>query len=138
MTMKESLTIGKLASASGVSVETIRFYERKGILKQPRKQGAFRHYPDEYIARVQFIKRSQELGFTLKESKELLDLRIKNQSKCSDVLSKTEEKILEIDQKIKDLKQMKKSLQGLVNCCEDTSLPLSECPILECFMVRRD
>lgn len=138
MTMKESLTIGKLASASGVSVETIRFYERKGILKQPRKQGAFRHYPDEYIARVQFIKRSQELGFTLKESKELLDLRIKNQSKCSDVLSKTEEKILEIDQKIKDLKQMKKSLQGLANCCEDTSLPLSECPILECFMVRRD
>lgn len=136
--MKESLTIGKLASASGVSVETIRFYERKGILKQPRKQGAFRHYPDEYIARVQFIKRSQELGFTLKESKELLDLRIKNQSKCSDVLSKTEEKILEIDQKIKDLKQMKKSLQGLANCCEDTSLPLSECPILECFMVRRD
>lgn len=138
MTMKESLTIGKLASASGVSVETIRFYERKGILKQPRKQGAFRHYPDEYIARVQFIKRSQELGFTLKESKELLDLRIKNQSKCSDVLSKTEEKILEIDQKIKDLKQMKKSLQGLANCCEDTSLPLSECPILECFMVRKD
>ena len=138
MTMKESLTIGKLASASGVSVETIRFYERKGILKQPRKQDAFRHYPDEYIARVQFIKRSQELGFTLKESKELLDLRIKNQSKCSDVLSKTEEKITEIDQKIKDLKQMKKSLQGLANCCEDTSLPLSECPILECFMVRKD
>lgn len=138
MTMKESLTIGKLASASGVSVETIRFYERKGILKQPRKQGAFRHYPDEYIARVQFIKRSQELGFTLKESKELLDLRIRNQSKCSDVLSKTEEKITEIDQKIKDLKQMKKSLQGLANCCEDTSLPLSECPILECFMVRKD
>lgn len=138
MTMKESLTIGKLASASGVSVETIRFYERKGILKQPRKQGAFRYYPDEYITRVQFIKRSQELGFTLKESKELLDLRIKNQSKCSDVLSKTEEKITEIDQKIKDLKQMKKSLQGLANCCEDTSLPLSECPILECFMVRKD
>lgn len=136
--MKESITIGKLASASGVSVETIRFYERKGILKQPRKQGAFRHYPDEYIARVQFIKRSQELGFTLKESKELLDLRIKNQSKCSDVLSKAEEKILEIDQKIKDLKRMKKSLQGLANCCEDTSLPLSECPILECFMVRKD
>jgi len=101
--MKESLTIGKLARASGVNVETIRFYERKGILKQPEKQGTFRDYPEEYILRVRFIKRSQELGFTLKESKELLDLRIKNQSKCSDVLLKTEEKITEIDQKIKDL-----------------------------------
>jgi len=124
--MKESLTIGKLARASGVNVETIRFYERKGILKQPEKQGTFRDYPEEYILRVRFIKRSQELGFTLKESKELLDLRIKNQSKCSDVLLKTEEKITEIDQKIKDLKRMKKSLEGLADCCEDTNLPLNE------------
>jgi MerR family mercuric resistance operon transcriptional regulator len=136
--MKESLTIGKLARASGVNVETIRFYERKGILKQPEKQGTFRDYPEEYILRVRFIKRSQELGFTLKESKELLDLRIKNQSKCSDVLLKTEEKITEIDQKIKDLKRMKKSLEGLADCCEDTNLPLSECPILECFMDRKE
>lgn len=135
--MKESLTIGKLADASDVNVETIRFYERKGILKQPKKQGTFRHYPDEYITRIQFIKRSQELGFTLKEAKELLDLKIKNQAKCSDVLSKTEEKINEINQKIKDLKKMKKSLEGLANCCVDSNQPLSDCPILECFMDKK-
>ncbi len=136
--MKESLTIGKLADASDVNVETIRFYERKGILKQPKKQGAFRYYPNEYIARIRFIKRSQELGFTLKETKELLDLKIKNQAKCSDVLSKTEEKISEIDQKISDLKKMKKSLEGLANCCVDSNQPLSDCPILECFMDKKE
>lgn len=138
MNMKEALTIGKLAKASGVNVETIRFYERKSILQQPIKQGAFRSYPEDYIAKVQFIKRSQELGFTLKEAKELLDLKIKSQAKCSDVLAKTELKISEINQKIKDLKNMKRSLEGLANCCEDRSLPISECPILDCFMVRKE
>ncbi len=136
--MKERLTIGKLAKASGVNVETIRFYERKGILKQPNKQGAFRYYPEEYITRIHFIKRSQELGFTLKETQSLLDLKIKNQSKCGDILARTEEKIEEINQKIKDLKNMKKSLEGLANCCEDRSLPISECPILDCFMIRKE
>ncbi len=136
--MKEALTIGKLAKASDVNVETIRFYERKGILKQPKKQGTFRYYPEDYIAKVQFIKRSQELGFTLKEARDLLNLRIKSQAKCTDVLSKTEDKIAEINQKIKDLKNMKKSLEGLANCCEDTSLTISECPILDFFMAKRD
>jgi MerR family mercuric resistance operon transcriptional regulator len=131
--MKEILTIGKLANASGVSVETVRFYEKKGILKQPKKQGSFRVYPEEYIKRILFVKRAQELGFTLKEVQEFLDLKLKNQAKCSDVLVKTEEKIIEIDNKIKDLRRMKKSLLGLADCCEDTSLPLSDCPILECF-----
>jgi Hg(II)-responsive transcriptional regulator len=136
--MKERLTIGQLAKAAFVNIETIRFYERKGILKQPKKQGAFRYYNDEYIARIRFIKRSQELGFTLTETKDLLDLKIKNHSKCSDVLSRTEEKIIEINQKIEDLKKMKKSLKALASCCEDTSIPLSACPILENFMNNKD
>lgn len=131
--MKESMTIGKLASAAHVNVETIRFYEKKGILKQPNKQGAFRYYSAEYITRIRFIKRSQELGFTLSETKELLDLKIKNQAKCSDVLTKTEEKILEINKKIIDLKQMKKSLELLADCCEGSDQALSDCPILDCF-----
>lgn len=137
MNNEKPLTIGALAKASGVNLETIRFYERKGLLKQPKKQGAFRYYSLEYITRIQFIKRSQELGFTLKEAKELLGLKIKNQSKCSDVLSKTEEKILEIDQKIKDLKKMKKSLEGFANCCAGSDQPLSDCPILECFIDKK-
>ena len=132
--MNEKLTIGKLAEAANVGVETIRFYERKGLIKQPRKSGAFRYYPEELVTRIRFIKRSQELGFTLNESKELLELKIKNQSKCGDVLKKTEEKILEINEKIKDLKRMKESLRGLAKCCASEDMPLSDCPILDCFI----
>lgn len=132
--MNYQLTIGKLAKACDVNIETVRFYERRGILKQPKKQGAFRFYPDEYIERIRFIKRSQELGFTLNEINELLDLKIKNHSKCSDVLARTEVKILEITKKIEDLKKIKKSLQSLAACCEDGTIALSDCPILECFL----
>ncbi len=131
--MKEKLTIGKLAEAANVNIETIRFYERKELIKQPQKVGSFRTYSDDYVQRVIFIKRAQELGFSLAEIGELLALRIKKASKCSDVLERAEQKIAEIDLKIKDLKRMKKSLKGLADCCEDTSLPLSECPILDCF-----
>lgn len=134
LNMNDKLTIGKVAQAANVGVETIRFYERKGLIKQPKKLGAFRYYPSDLATKIKFIKRSQELGFTLNESKELLELKIKNQAKCSDVLEKTNEKILEIDQKIKDLKKMKKSLQGLAKCCSSADLPLSDCPILECFV----
>lgn len=135
--MIEKLTIGKLARASNVGVETIRFYERKGLIIQPSKQGGFRYYNPELITRVNFIKRSQELGFTLKETKELLELTLKEQSKCSDVLAKTQSKIDEIDEKIKDLKRMKKSLKGLADCCESSDMPLSDCPVLECFLPKK-
>lgn len=132
--MNNKLTIGKLAEASLVGVETIRFYERKELIKQPKKLGTFRYYSPELIDRIKFIKRSQDLGFNLKEVKELLDLKIKNQSKCSDILEKTNSKISEISDKIKDLKKMKKSLEGLAECCISADMPLSDCPILECFM----
>ena len=134
MKMNEKLTIGKLAEMADVGVETIRFYERKELIKQPNKLGSFRYYPLIYIERIKFIKRAQELGFTLKEVKELLELKIKNQSKCSDVLIKTNSKISEIEKKIIDLIKMKKSLVSLANCCQSDDMPLSECPILDCFM----
>lgn len=131
--MAEKLTIGKLAKSACVSVETVRFYERKELIKQPSKVGTYRYYPHDLIERIRFIKRAQELGFTLKEVKSLLELKIKNHSKCSDVLTQTNKKIDEINEKIKDLKKMKKSLEGLANCCLSEDMALSECPILECF-----
>lgn len=128
------MTIGTLAQSAGVGVETVRFYERRGLIKQPKKAGAFRYYNRDYTTRISFIRRSQELGFTLSEIEELLALRIKKQSKCSDVLSKTETKIAEIEKKITDLNNMKKSLVALANCCEDKNTLLSDCPILDFFM----
>ncbi|MCO4755008.1 MAG: MerR family DNA-binding protein [Bacteriovoracaceae bacterium] len=131
--MKEKLTIGKLAQKANVGVETVRFYERKGLIKQPSKQGGFRHYPEDYISRIKFIKRSQELGFTLNETSELLELKLDSSAKCSDVLERTQAKIDEVNEKIEDLKKMKKSLKRLAVCCEDTDVSLSECPILDHF-----
>ncbi len=131
--MKEKLTIGKLAQKSDVGVETVRFYERKGLITQPSKQGGFRHYPEDYISRIKFIKRSQELGFTLKEAAELLELKLDRNAKCSDVLLRTQAKIDEVNEKIADLKKMKKSLMQLAVCCEDTNVALSDCPILDHF-----
>lgn len=128
------ITIGKLAKASDVGIETIRFYERKDLIKQPEKVGGFRYYSENLVERIKFIKRSQQLGFTLKETKELLDLSLEERSQCCDVLKRTEIKILEIEDKIRDLQKMKKSLESLADCCEDPSTALSDCPILDCFM----
>ncbi len=130
----QKLTIGKLAKQASVNVETIRFYERRGLLKQPRKTGAFRQYPESDIQRIRFIKRCQELGFTLKEAKELLNIRIKSQARCSDVLSKTSQKMQEVEAKIKDLKRIKKSLKSIASCCVEESVLLSDCPILDNFL----
>lgn len=131
----ERLTIGKLAKVSGVTVETVRFYERKQLLKQPESQErGFRVYPEEYIVRIHFIKRSQELGFTLKEIKEILDLQNAADATCADVISKAEEKIKEIDEKLADLNQMKASLVKLGNCCDNKSADLMESQVLDYMM----
>lgn len=136
MKMNQMLTIGKLAKAAHVSVETIRFYERKGLIQQPRASGSFRNYPTDYVARVQFIKRSQELGFSLKEAQELLDLGASHQAKCCDVLDKTQAKVKEIDSKIRDLNKMKEALLSLSDCCDDAEILLSDCPIMK-FMTEK-
>jgi len=134
MKNETNLTIGTLAKKSGVGVETVKFYHRQGLLPKPVKpQGGFRHYPEEDIARIRFIKRAQDIGFTLREVKELLKLKIDKKATCGQVMKKADEKILEVDQKIKDLQQMKKSLKQIRKCCEDGTLTLTECPILECF-----
>ena len=81
-----ALTIGRLANASGVGVETIRFYEREGLLPEPpRKRSGYRQYPADAVARVLFIRRAKELGFTLKEITELLKLRVDPDTSCADV-----------------------------------------------------
>jgi MerR family transcriptional regulator, mercuric resistance operon regulatory protein len=134
--MEKLLTIGQLATLSQVHVETIRFYERKGLIKQPNKRVGFRYYSPDYVKRIQFIKRAQELGFSLKEAQELLNLQVNRQSKCQDVLDLAQVKMNEIDHKIADLKRMKKSLAQLALCCEDPSIQLSCSPVLENFLVK--
>ena len=129
----ENFTIGKLAKQSGVNVETVRFYERKGLIKQPSKKSGFRKYPAEDVAKIKFIKRAQELGFTLNEVKELMKLRIRSGSTCGQVKKKTDAKIIEIQSKISDLNKMMAVLTKLSRACRGKDRSTSECPVLDSF-----
>jgi len=128
---RASLTIGQVAKAADVHVETLRYYERRGLLpKPPRSAALYRRYPEDTIARVQFVKHAQELGFSLREIRELLTLRAAPRARCADVKRRAETKITEVDGKIRALKAIRCALTSLVSQC-DGKLPVSECPILE-------
>jgi len=126
-------TIGKLARASGVGVETVRFYERKGLVKRPPAQKGYRTYAEEDARRIRFIKRAQELGFTLKQIKGLLELNAAPRSTCADVKRHTDAKLTEVEQKIRDLQQMKRSLRTLSSACGESKKAVANCRILNCF-----
>jgi Hg(II)-responsive transcriptional regulator len=128
------MTIGKLAKEAGVGVETVRFYERKGLIKKPlRKDGGFRFYPLEEVTRIKFIRRAQELGFTLREVKELVELQSKRRMTGGQVKAKADQKIKEIQTKILDLKKMEESLRSLSRVCGEGEQAIKECRFMECF-----
>lgn len=127
----KSLTIGKVASESGVGVETVRFYEREGLLNQPaRRPSGYRQYEPEAIARLRFIKQAQRLGFTLREIKELLALKLDPNATRKQVKDRAVAKIADIDQRIDELKRMKKALTPLILACDGKGA-LEGCPILD-------
>ena len=125
------LTIGQLAKKAQVNVETVRYYERRGLLPEPpRKESGYRQYSENDVSRLLFIKRAQTLGFTLKEILELLNLRVDPDTTCGDVKRRAEAKIGDIEEKIRALQKMKKALTKLASTCRGRG-PTSECPILE-------
>ncbi len=131
-------TSGQLARAAGMNVETLRFYERKGLLPEPpRSSGGFRLYGEEDVKRLRFIGMAKQHGFTLREIKELLDLRVDSQTGCEDVRHIAEEKLAVIDRKLRELRQMKKALEHLVDSCHHRGAS-GNCPILEAFERDRD
>jgi len=124
------LTVGVLAKQGGVGVETIRFYERRGLLVQPKRPvSGFRTYPTETVSRVLFIRRAKELGFSLREIHELLNLQVSSTSSCSEVRRRAEYKIADIENKMETLKSMKKVLSKLVSAC-NAARASTPCPIL--------
>jgi MerR family mercuric resistance operon transcriptional regulator len=127
----KALTIGQLADRAGVGIETVRFYERQGLLEEPnRKDSGYRQYEENVVARLRFIKGAKELGFSLKEIKELLALRVDPNTTCAEVRSKAEAKITDIEEKIQTLQRMKNALVNVTKQCGGRG-PTSECPILE-------
>jgi len=113
------ITIGKAAKQAGVGVETIRFYERKGMIAQPLKPrgGGFRQYCDEIVQQIRFIRQAQELGFSLREIHELLSLRADPKSDCSEVQRRANVKLAEVQGKMAQLRDMEAALQKIITAC---------------------
>jgi Hg(II)-responsive transcriptional regulator len=127
----KTLHSGELARLANVNVETLRFYERQGLLsKPPQRASRYREYPPEAVGLVCFVKRAQALGFSLREIKELLALREVQRATCGQVQVLARRKIEEIDAKISDLRAMRAALTKLLNGCTGTA-PIAQCPIIE-------
>jgi len=125
------LRTGQVAAAAGVNVETLRYYERRGILQEPRRRGSgFRAYPPETVRIVRFVKAAQELGFSLDEIEELLVLRSDYERSCAEVRVAAKTKMDDVDAKIRRLQAIKHALATLVASCQGKG-STRECPILE-------
>jgi MerR family mercuric resistance operon transcriptional regulator len=122
--------ISEAAGQAGVNVQTLRYYERRGLLpKLPRRRSGYREYPDEAVRVVRFVKRAQELGFSLDEIGELLGLRRHSDRNRQRIRAVAERRIRQIEQKIAELDRMRRALQMLVQTCHGgTTL---DCPIIE-------
>jgi MerR family copper efflux transcriptional regulator len=129
--LMDSLTIGQLAKQTDIGLETIRFYEREGLIESPpRRSSGYRAFPLETVPRVRFIRTAKELGFSLKEIGELLALRVDPVESCAHVKTIAEEKIADIEKRVRTLQRMRNTLRKLVTACE-ARIATSDCPILE-------
>jgi len=125
------LTIGKAAERAGVKIDTLRYYERQGVIAPPERNGSnYRVYAEDAVLRVRFVKRAQELGFSLSKIKELLELRVSEEATCADVRDQALAKVADLDQKVRSLEAMRRVLSKLAKECSGQG-PVSECPILD-------
>lgn len=125
------LTMGRLAAAAGVNVETIRYYERRGLLASSRRTPAgYRQYGEDAVNRLRFIRRAQALGFSLKEIQELLGLRARRPAACHAVLRQTRLKRELVERKIRDLERIRATLGRLATACAARHAT-DACPILD-------
>jgi len=135
-TRATGLLIGKVAHSAGLAVDTVRYYEREGLLEKPARSAAgYRHYRPEVVARLRFVRQAKDLGFSLSEIKELLALRVAPGKSCADVRARAEAKIADVEQRIASLMRMKRALAKLASSCSGRG-PTSECPILEALETR--
>ncbi len=131
-----ALTIGALAKAAGVNVETIRFYQRKGLLPEPaRPYGSIRRYGEADVARVRFVKSAQRLGFSLDEIAELL--RLEDGTHCEEASSLAEHKLKDVREKMTDLARMESVLSELVCACHLRQGNVS-CPLIASLQGKKE
>lgn len=127
----DRMKIGEFARRADVNVQTVRYYERRGLLPEPeRRESGYREYTPECLDRLQFIRRSQELGFTLSEIAELLSLRTDPRTTAADVKARAQAKVADIQAKVRDLKQIQHALEHLAGQCAGGRGPTGDCPLL--------
>lgn len=125
------LSIGQVARQAGVGVETVRFYERQGLLQRPQRgSSGYRQYDECIVAVLRFIRRAKTLGFTLHEIKDLLSLRLDPSVNCTDVRSRADAKVADVEAKIASLQRIRKALVQLTSACGDRNQTRG-CPILD-------
>ncbi len=128
----EGVHIGWLAKTAQVNIETIRYYERRGLIpKAPRRASGYRQFSQKDVERLRFIKHAKALGFTLDEVTELLALKVEPAATCGDVSARIEHKLMDVEGKIKTLNNIKKALIRLKKACKEPGAPSKDCPILE-------
>ena len=124
------LTIGRVARAAGVAIDTIRYYEREGLLPEPeRRLSGYRDYTPDAVTRLRFIRRAKELGFTLVEIRELLTLSADRERGVRGVKQRAEARLVEIERRIRELKRVQRGLKNLIDTCPGHGAP-ERCPIL--------
>ena len=133
----KGMTIGRAARKADVGVETIRFYQRRGLIRQPAKPDGtgFRHYPEETVQRIRFIRQAQDIGFSLREIDELLSLRADPGADCADVREQATAKMQEVERKIARLEEIRAALEELIAACPGRGA-LRACSILEALASR--
>lgn len=125
------LTSRQVAERAGIGVEALRFYQRKGLVPEPpRSRNGYRRFPPETVRRIRFIRRAQEIGFSLRETGELLTLRVDPDVDCADVRRRALAKLGEVEDKIRDLERVRATLSELAEACARRRAS-SDCPILE-------
>lgn len=123
--------IGEVASRAKVNKETVRYYEKRKLIPEPdRRYSGYRIFTRRHIDQIKFIKRAQELGFTLSEIKELLELRMDEDTTCSEIKSEAQAKYQDVIGKMEDLQRIKETLVELIDSCSGSG-PKGDCPILE-------
>jgi len=127
----KGMTTGQLARRAGAKVSTVRYYERRRLLAEPRRgDSGYRQYAPEAVARIRFIRHAQGLGFSLQEIRELLALRISSEATCGDIKHAAEVKLADIEAKIRSLQRTRQALRKLLSAC-DVRRAITECPIIE-------
>jgi MerR family mercuric resistance operon transcriptional regulator len=132
---RPGLTIGETARRSGCNIETVRYYERTGLMpKPPRSEGGHRLYGDDAVSRLAFIRRARELGFAIKDIRALLGLVDRRAANCGQVKRIAEKQLDAIQARIGDLRRLERDLEGMISLCSGRRIP--DCPVIDSLFDR--